>query len=178
VIHPSDADLANVTLEREVQGVRVEIVFGGATRHESEHNALQHLAPAIRAGEIEVVIIHDGARPLATPQLFLEITKAAKQFGGAIPTIPVDSRELERMQRGTVVRVQTPQGFIARELLEAYNKAAIDGFIGTDTAACIEKYAPSITTLAVSADVSNIKITFPQDLAIAEHVLALRRYRD
>lgn len=178
VIHPSDADLANVTLEREVQGVHVEIVFGGATRHESEHNALQHLAPAIRAGEIEVVIIHDGARPLATPQLFLEITKAAKQFGGAIPTIPIDSRELESVQCGTVVRVQTPQGFIARELLEAYNKAAIDGFIGTDTAVCIEKYAPSITTFAVSTDVSNIKITFPQDLAIAEHVLALRRYRD
>ena len=77
-----------------------------------------------------------------------------------------------------VVRVQTPQGFLAPQLLSAYRQAATDGFIGTDTAACMEKYFPEVTTIAVNADVSNVKITYPQDLAIAEHVLARRGYKD
>lgn len=72
------------------------------------------------------------------------------------------------------MRVQTPQGFHAKDLLEAYIKAASDGFTGTDTAACMEKYFPEVKTVAISANVSNVKITYPQDLAIAEHVLAQR----
>ena len=59
-----------------------------------------------------------------------------------------------------------------------YTKAAADGFNGTDTAACMEKYFPNITTVAITADASNVKITYPQDLAIAEHVLAKRGYKD
>jgi 2-C-methyl-D-erythritol 4-phosphate cytidylyltransferase len=78
----------------------------------------------------------------------------------------------------TVVRVQTPQGFVAQQLLEAYRSAAIDGFAGTDTAACMEKYFPTVKTISITADVSNVKITYPQDLAIAEHVLARRGYKD
>ena len=179
VINPDDdEELARATLEREVRGVDVEIVYGGATRHESEYNALQHLAPAIAAGEIEVVLIHDGARPLATPALFVEIAEAAHRHGGAIPTIAVDAREMDTARSDTVVRVQTPQGFVAQQLLEAYNSAAIDGFAGTDTAACMEKYFPTIKTMSITADVSNVKITYPQDLAIAEHVLARRGYKD
>ena len=170
--------MARATLEREVRGIDVEIVYGGATRHESEYNALQHLAPAIKAGEIEVVLIHDGARPLATPALFVEIAEAAHRHGGAIPTIAVDAREMDTARSDTVVRVQTPQGFVAQQLLEAYNSAAIDGFAGTDTAACMEKYFPTVKTMSITADVSNVKITYPQDLAIAEHVLARRGYKD
>ena len=178
VINPEDEEMARATLQREVRGVEVEIVYGGVTRHESEHNALQQLAPAIASGEIEVVLIHDGARPLATPALFVEIAEAAHRHGGAIPTIPVDAREMDTARSDTVVRVQTPQGFVAQQLLEAYNKAAIDGFAGTDTAACMEKYFPDVKTMSITADVSNVKITYPQDLAIAEHVLARRGYKD
>ena len=178
VINPDDEEMARATLEREVRGFDVEIVYGGATRHESEYNALQHLAPAIAAGDIEVVLIHDGARPLATPALFVEIAEAAHRHGGAIPTIAVDAREMDTARSDTVVRVQTPQGFVAQQLLEAYNSAAIDGFAGTDTAACMEKYFPTIKTMSITADVSNVKITYPQDLAIAEHVLARRGYKD
>jgi len=178
VINPEDEEMARATLQREVRGVDVEIVYGGATRHESEYNALQHLAPTIAAGEIEVVLIHDGARPLATPALFVEIAEAAHRHGGAIPTIAVDAREMDTARSDTVVRVQTPQGFIAQRLLEAYTKASTDGFVGTDTAACMEKYFPDVKTMSITADVSNVKITYPQDLAIAEHVLARRGYKD
>jgi 2-C-methyl-D-erythritol 4-phosphate cytidylyltransferase len=85
---------------------------------------------------------------------------------------------MDMVRSDTVVRVQTPQGFVARQLLEAYTKAATDGFHGTDTAACMEKYFPQIKTVAITADASNVKITYPQDLAIAEHVLAKRGYKD
>lgn len=178
VINHDDEELARATIEREVRHLNVEIVYGGATRHESEFHALEHLSPAIEAGEIEVVLIHDGARPLATPAIFIQVAEAAHRHGGAIPTIVVNQREMDKTHRDTVVRVQTPQGFSARQLLEAYRKAVIDGFIGTDTAACMEKYFPDVKTLAIIADVSNVKITYPQDLVIAEHVLARRGYRD
>ena len=178
VIHPDDDAMARATLDREVRGIKVEIVHGGASRHESEYNALTYLAPAIEAGDINVVLIHDGARPLATPALFMEIADAAHRHGGAIPTIAVDPREMDTAAGDRVVRVQTPQGFLAPQLLSAYRQAATDGFIGTDTAACMEKYFPEVTTIAVNADVSNVKITYPQDLAIAEHVLARRGYKD
>jgi 2-C-methyl-D-erythritol 4-phosphate cytidylyltransferase len=85
---------------------------------------------------------------------------------------------MDTVREDRVVRVQTPQGFLAPQLLLAYRKAAVDGFTGTDTAACMEKYFPEVKTMAVNADVSNVKITYPQDLAIAEHVLARRGYKD
>jgi 2-C-methyl-D-erythritol 4-phosphate cytidylyltransferase len=178
VIHPDDDAMARKTLEREVRGIKVEIVHGGASRHESEYNALTYIAPQIESGEIEVVLIHDGARPLATPALFRQIADAAHRHGGAIPTVAVDPREMDTVREDRVVRVQTPQGFLAPQLLLAYRKAAVDGFTGTDTAACMEKYFPEVKTMAVNADVSNVKITYPQDLAIAEHVLARRGYKD
>jgi 2-C-methyl-D-erythritol 4-phosphate cytidylyltransferase len=178
VIHPDDENLAKEVLARELPQLEVELVNGGDTRHQSEYHALLHLKEDIEAGKIEVVLIHDGARPLATPALFKEIAETAVARGGAIPTIKVDPSELDPYPNSQVVRVQTPQGFIAKQLLNAYQSAANDGFIGTDTGACIERYFPTVTTIAVTADPTNVKITYPQDLAIAEHVLAKRGYRD
>mgnify|MGYP000626764356 FL=1 len=178
VIHPDDEAMAIEVLAREVPQLKVEIVYGGATRHESEYQALMHLRSGIESGDIDVVLIHDGARPLATPALFKEIAESATEYGGAIPTITVEPIEMDQKQDVPVVRVQTPQGFIAKELLTAYLKAAEDSFTGTDTGACIERYFPSIKTHSVTGEPTNVKITYPQDLAIAEHVLAKRGYKD
>ena len=178
VIHPDDEQLAKEVLAREVPQLKVEIVYGGATRHGSEYQALMHLRSDIESGALDVVLIHDGARPLATPALFKEIAETALANGGAIPTITVDPSEMDAVHNVPVVRVQTPQGFVAKELLSAYLSAEADSFTGTDTGACIEKYFPSINTISVTADPTNVKITYPQDLAIAEHVLAKRGYRD
>jgi 2-C-methyl-D-erythritol 4-phosphate cytidylyltransferase len=168
VINPDDEDFARKALADDAMPSSIEIVYGGASRHESEFNALQHLKPAIAAGEIDIVLIHDGARPLATPELFTAIAENAAQHGGAIPTIALDAREMDTVREETVARVQTPQGFRAKPLLEAYENAAADGFTGTDTAACMEKYFPEVKIFAVPGDVLNFKITYPQDLAIAE----------
>ena len=66
--------------------------------------------------------------------------QAQLAHGGAIPTITVDPSEMDAVHDMPVVRVQTPQGFVAKELLSAYLSAEADSFTGTDTGACIEKY--------------------------------------
>jgi len=174
VINPDDEDFARKALADDAMPSSIEIVYGGASRHESEFNALQHLKPAIAAGEIDIVLIHDGARPLATPELFTAIAENAAQHGGAIPTIALDSHEMDTVREETVARVQTPEGFRAKPLLEAYENAAADGFTGTDTAACMEKYFPEVKIFAVPGDVLNFKVTYPQDLAIAELLIPIK----
>jgi 2-C-methyl-D-erythritol 4-phosphate cytidylyltransferase len=168
VINPDDGDFAREALTKDGMLANTEIVHGGASRHESEYNALQYLKTDILAGTIDLVLIHDGARPLATPELFQAIAAGAHTHGGAIPTIALDPHEMDTARAETVARVQTPQGFKAVQLLDAYEKAAVQGFVGTDTAASMEKFFPEVKTVAIPGDVFNIKITYPQDLAIAE----------
>ena len=174
VINPDDEDFAREALIKDGALTGTEIVHGGASRHESEYNALQYLKGDITAGKIDLVLIHDGARPLATPQIFAAIAEGAHKHGGAIPTIALDPHEMDTARDETVARVQTPQGFRAAPLLEAYEKAAVQGFIGTDTAACMEKFFPDVKTVAVPGDIFNIKITYPQDLAIAELLVPIQ----
>ena len=168
VINPDDEEFAREALKKDGVLANTEMVHGGATRHESEYKALQYLKGDIEAGLIDLVLIHDGARPLATPQIFSAIADGAQTYGGAIPTIALDPHEMDAARTETIARVQTPQGFRAQQLLQAYEKAAASGFIGTDTAACMEKFFPEVNTVAVPGDIFNIKITYPQDLAIAE----------
>ncbi len=178
VLSPSDVELARKVLDREASQINAEFVLGGETRHGSEYNALLKLAPDIENGSINVVLIHDGARPLATSALFHEVAVGAQLHGGALPAIAVDPLEIDIRGPARIMRVQTPQAFRAPELLSAYRQAAVENFVGTDTAACMERYFPNIKCVAVNGEVHNVKITYPQDLVIAEHVLEMRGYRE
>lgn len=183
VVRPADRQLAEDTVDREVRA-KVEIVEGGATRHGSEWAALQHLAAGIRAGEIDVVAIHDGARPLAGRRLIGETVAAARVYGAAVPGVPLEDAGVPHPELGVrhepaerrLIRVQTPQAFRAVPLLDAYECAARDGFTGTDTAACVERYA-QLRVHCLPGDPRNLKVTYPQDLFLAERLLALTDYR-
>ena len=183
VVRPADRALAEETIDREVRA-RVEIVEGGHSRHDSEHHAIDHLAPAIRAGSVDVVAIHDGARPLAGRRLIADTIAAALVYGAAVPGVPLDDAAVRHDDLGVraepsrrrLVRVQTPQAFWARPLLDAYECAARDGFAGTDTAACVERYS-GMRVYCLPGDPRNIKVTYPQDLFLAERLLALAGYR-
>ncbi len=146
---------------------------GGETRHASEWSALRALAPEIASGAIDVVAIHDGARPLAGGDLFASTIAAAREHGGALPVVRrthlVDAAGARAA--GELVGVQTPQAFRAAELLEAHRRADAEGFEGTDTASCLERYA-DVRIAAVPSTSLNLKITFPEDVALAN---ALRR---
>jgi len=151
----------------------VWLVEGGAERHDSEWAALQALAADIDAGEIDVVAVHDAARPLATTELFDRVVGIAAHVGAAVPG--VHAGPLSRRDGSAVVEelmaVQTPQAFRAPELLAAYRRAAADDFTGTDTAACLERYT-DLPVAAVASDRRNLKITFPEDVTIAERLLS------
>ncbi len=175
VIREQDRATVMATLDREVEDPAVIVVPGGTTRHGSEWAGLQALAPAIEAAEVDVVVIHDAARPLAGTALFASVIEAGHRFGGALPALTQGS--LAAMVDGLdapaqrVIAVQTPQAFVAQPLLSAYTRAAEDGFIGTDTASCMERYT-ELPVHWVPGDARNVKITFPEDLFLAERLLA------
>jgi 2-C-methyl-D-erythritol 4-phosphate cytidylyltransferase len=151
----------------------VLLVEGGATRHASEWNALQELADRIEAGELDVVAIHDTARPLASRELWDRVVAAAAEHGGAIPVRrqpALLARDGRRAGDG-LVAVQTPQAFRARPLLDAYRRAEAERFEGTDTAACVAAFS-ELAVHGVEAPATNLKITFPEDIAVAERLLS------
>lgn len=168
VARPGELDAVAEAIGPHLGDREVGLVEGGATRHGSEWNALQALRPEIEAGDLDVVAIHDGARPLAGSGLFAATVEAARRRGGAIPCVrlpgllPLDGRELPPELDG----VQTPQAFRAGVLLAAYVAAAADGFDGTDTAACWTRYT-DLPVVAVPSSPRNLKITFPEDLELA-----------
>ena len=117
---------------------------GGETRHASEWQALRVLADEIDGGGLAVVAVHDAARPLADADLFERTLAAAREHGGAIPVVAVDGvvrRDGAPLGAASLAGVQTPQAFRAADLLAAYRAADADGFTGTDTASCVERYA-------------------------------------
>jgi 2-C-methyl-D-erythritol 4-phosphate cytidylyltransferase len=166
------ADRAQARHAAESVGCPVEIVDGGAARHDSEWAALRLLAPAIRAGELDVVAIHDGARPVVSRRLIEAAVAAAREHGAAVPGVPLSDVADGGLRpvAGTLVRVQTPQAFRADLLLDAYGRAEADGFTGTDTAACVERYA-GIPVHCIPGDPRNVKVTYRADLALAERLL-------
>jgi 2-C-methyl-D-erythritol 4-phosphate cytidylyltransferase len=146
----------------------VRLVPGGATRHASEWQALQALADDIDGGSVDVVAVHDGARPLAGTPLFEATLGAARERGGALPVAELPGlvgRDLRRVTGG-LTGVQTPQAFRAAPLLAAHRAAAADGFESTDTAACFERYC-DLPVMAVPSGAGNLKVTFPEDLVVA-----------
>lgn len=154
-------------------GARIWTVGGGSTRHGSEWNALQVVAGAVDAGEVDVVAIHDAARPLADQALFAAVVRAAHEHGGALPVRAQRSLVARRAGRALdseLVAVQTPQAFRAGPLLDAYRQADRDGFTGTDTASCVERYT-DLEIHCVDSPATNIKITFPEDVSLAERLL-------
>lgn len=175
VIREQDRDEIDAVLRREVPDTRLDVVVGGDSRHASEWSALRLLAPAIEADEIDVVVIHDAARPLASSDLFAAIIGGASSGeAGAIPVREQPDLAFladDTEPPGRVVAVQTPQAFAAKPLLAAYTAADADGFVGTDTASCMERYT-QVPVACVPGDAGNIKITFPEDLFLAERLLA------
>ncbi|MFL6156203.1 MAG: 2-C-methyl-D-erythritol 4-phosphate cytidylyltransferase [Marmoricola sp.] len=172
VVRPEDREQVSAALAPYLGSHDVWLVDGGSERHDSETRALEALRADIESGEIGVVAIHDGARPLASAALFRRAIDVAALHGAAVPALAVTGLvDLDGAPAtGDLVGVQTPQAFRAPELLAAYSLAAADGFVGTDTAACLERYA-DVEIHAVDGEVTNLKVTFPEDLALAAELV-------
>lgn len=155
-----------------------QIVEGGDVRHRSEFAGIRALAGEIDAGRIETVLVHDAVRPFATAQLVDRLLAEIGPSVGCIPGLPLPSTVVV-IAGGRIAgyptnlwAVQTPQAFQATWLLEAHNKAARQGFIGTDTASVVEWAGGDVKVIEGQTD--NIKITTPADLHLAERIAARR----
>ena len=185
VVREGDEELAERTLDEELPRppVPVELVRGGATRHGSEEHALRHLEPAIQSSAVTLVLIHDAARPLCSPGLVAELIRTAAAHGGAVPGLVADDLAVAADDGGLVllpgshIRVQTPQVFAAAPLLAAYRQAAEVGFDGTDTASCVERFS-SLRVRFVTGEQQNFKITYPQDVYVADRFARTAPHRD
>lgn len=153
-----------------------EIVAGGKERQNSVMNGLSAIKR--RAGEDDVVVIHDGVRPFITPELLRESIDVARSCDGALVAVPAkdtiktvrDGIVTGTPPRDTLWQAQTPQSFRFSVIHEAHLTAEREGFMGTDDASLVEYTGGRIRV--VTGDYRNIKITTPEDLILAEAFLA------
>ena len=155
------------------------IVPGGKERQESVYNGLLALSAAT-----ELVVIHDGARPLLRREHLEAVLAAATEWGAATLAVPVkDTVKLaganllvdSTLPRERLWLTQTPQAFAYSLLIKAHRQAMQDGFLGTDDAALVEALGEPVRL--VEGSYSNLKITTAEDLLIAEALLEVRGSR-
>jgi len=149
------------------------VVAGGRERQDSVHNGLKSLS-----ADTDVVLVHDGVRPFVTQAMIRNTAQAASEHGAAVAAIPVNDT-LKRVGDGGFIeggvsreglwRMQTPQAFRYPLLVEAFEQAGRDGFYGTDEVSLVERLG--VKVIVVEGAETNIKITRPEDLVLAEVLL-------
>ena len=148
------------------------IVIGGKERQDSVFNALKAMEKA------DIVLIHDGARPFISEKIIEEGIKYANIYGAAAPgvtpkdTIKIkneDNISVDTPDRNTLVAVQTPQCFKYDEIYQCHRKIKEENAIVTDDTSVVERYGHKV--YLYEGDYTNIKITTPEDLILAERLI-------
>lgn len=175
VVNPEDVERAAQEIVEPYGLKKVSrIVAGGEWRQESVFKALRAFP-----NPVEIIVIHDGARPLATPGLFRLAIKTLRDSDceGIIAAVPVVDT-VKEVEGGWVTRtldrrylwaVQTPQCFRSFALVDSHEKARREGVWATDDAALLERCHYRVRV--VEGEPTNIKITYPNDLVMAESLL-------
>lgn len=149
---------------KDVKLKRLEVIEGGASRQES--TALGIKFALQYKPENYIVLIHDAARPNASPDLYRRVIKEAYEKGAVVPAVRLKDT-IRDVNKGTLNRddmraVQTPQGFAGEIILKAIKHAEENCFVGTDEGSLIDFMGFPVSTVLGSE--SNIKITSPEDL--------------
>lgn len=170
VLPETYTDMGQEIIDAYFDKERIRITTGGDTRFQSVKNGL-----ALVEKE-SIIFVHDGVRCLLTKDLIERCYRSALETGSGIPVLPSrDSVRLVRdngsdaLDRNRVVLVQTPQTFHSKIILPAFQIDYKDKF--TDEATVVEAFGMQVTL--VEGEEKNIKITRPQDLAVAEQLLTL-----
>ncbi|YAI81863.1 MAG: 2-C-methyl-D-erythritol 4-phosphate cytidylyltransferase [cyanobacterium endosymbiont of Rhopalodia sterrenbergii] len=160
--------LANLSVTKPV-----ELIKGGETRQQSVYNGLQALSI-----EVKRILIHDGARCLVTPKLFDRCAEELLTCQGLITAIPikdtikiVDQHKFiqDTPNRSQLWATQTPQGFDVQLLKKCHEKGRTLGWEVTDDSTLFEKC--KLPVKIVEGEETNLKITTPIDLILAEFIL-------
>jgi len=153
----------------------VSVTEGGQKRQDSVLSGFNLIGPS----EAEIVLIHDGARPLVSEDLINRVIQATFERGAVVPVLPLEETikevakgiVLRTLDRTKLFRVQTPQGFSYSVLREALDAAQKENFYGTDEAMLVERNGGKVYT--VQGDPKNIKITTQEDMKIAEALIEI-----
>ncbi|QYA42298.1 2-C-methyl-D-erythritol 4-phosphate cytidylyltransferase [Macrococcoides bohemicum] len=149
------------------------ITEGGSERQYSIYNVLKAIEPC------EYVFVHDAARPFVTQDTLNKLYESVQQNHSVIAAVKVkdtikrieNDQVTETLKRDELWQIQTPQVFEYQLLIDAYNKAYADQFLGTDDASLVERISK---VHIVESDYDNIKITTPEDMFFAEAILKKR----
>lgn len=173
VIPAGEVETVRELLQPHCDLAKVLFVVGGAERQDSVQKGLK-----VVDEDIDLVCIHDAARPLASPVLLDRLLQAAIREGAAVPVIALSDTVKEIDSSGYIVAtpprgklrlVQTPQVFRCELIKRAYSNAEERGFTATDDSALVEELGEAVVT--VEGELSNLKITTPRDLALAAMML-------
>ena len=178
VVPPSDVEAVRTEmLPRWSLKKLAGVIPGGKERQDSVRAGIEALER-----ETELVVIHDAVRPFITVELIENCIRAAAEEGAATVGVPVkdtvkevgaDGRVMRTCDRNLLWLTQTPQAF-RRDIIENAHRAAVrDGYRGTDDTSLVERLG--IAVRMIRGDYGNIKITTPEDLVIAEALLAASR---
>lgn len=172
VIRPEEEERAQrVIFDFAIKKIK-KIVKGGRERQDSVASGLREISSLA-----QIVLVHDGARPLVDKNLITRVVKEASSFGAVVPVIPCEDTIKEvkgdgvarTLCRDSLWAVQTPQGFKKNLLLSAYEKAQVAHYYGTDDAELLERLGHPIKVIFGAKE--NIKITTPFDLELAKVIL-------
>jgi 2-C-methyl-D-erythritol 4-phosphate cytidylyltransferase len=161
--------VAEILLTSVKNSERVVWVAGGETRQQSVIRGLAETRDA------DMIAVHDAARPLFSEATFHAVLAAARETGVALPVVPVtdtihvmndDATVTQTLDRSMLAAAQTPQCFRADILRDILVRAQLEGIEGTDEAGLAARFG--YTVKAIAGDPRNLKITVPEDLAIAE----------
>ena len=151
------------------------VTIGGNTRHESEYQGLTYLKERPDVNEEDLILIHDGARPLLPSYLLDELINVAIKYGASAPgnnsnnLMKKEEFNKKEMQE-TIVEIQTPQIFPASELWKSYELAKLDNWQALDTTECVSKYS-ELEAVVIPGDPRNMKVTFIEDIFILEEMI-------
>ncbi len=179
VCHPARMDEFRGALDEFAPGVVTMLVPGGEHRQESVQRGLDSVSV-----EAEVIVVHDSARPLVSPDTVtaaIEALLADPSVDGVVCGHPVvdtlkrvggDRLVIETVDRGELWVAQTPQVFRAQSLRLAHEAARDEGFVGTDDAALLDRTGGRVHMLEAPRE--NLKITTGDDFILAEALVSLR----
>lgn len=161
--------------EKHLSKYELSYCFGGATRQESVMNAVETI------DECDLIIIHDGARPLVTEKEITDTINKAKETGAAaVGVTPKDTIKIvdENLQivgtpdRSNLISIRTPQVFDFSQYCQAVDLAKKQGRDFTDDCRLVENLGRKVNV--VIGEYTNIKITTPEDIPMAESILKMR----
>ncbi len=175
VVRDEDWEKTNNVIELVNPGKLSGVTIGGNTRHESEYQGLTYLKERSDVSEEDLILIHDGARPLLPKYLLDELIDVAIKYGASAPgnnsNNLMKKEELNKKEmQETIVEIQTPQVFPASELWKAYELAKLDNWQALDTTECVSKYS-ELEAVVIPGDPRNMKVTFIEDIFILEEMI-------